>query len=161
MILSLRATTTRGNRIKLNMTDVQKILVGKIVAAQGLRGEVRVQTYTESPADLANLKIDDLDLKFIRAAGRDVAICKIANINDRNAAESLRGTELFINRESLPQLPDGQFYHTDLIGMLVGENRVVDIQNFGAGDILELDNGEMISFANAKVDLERREITIK
>ncbi|MBN1324697.1 MAG: 16S rRNA processing protein RimM [Alphaproteobacteria bacterium] len=147
------------------MSEKSKILIGKIVAAQGLGGDVRVQTFTSEPSDLQTLKIENIDLKFIRTAGRDVAICKISGINDRNAAEELRGTELFINRESLPALPNGEYYQTDLIGMTViinGEEqgKVESIQNFGAGDILEMESGKMISFIGANVDIEKGIIVI-
>ena len=145
------------------MTDNTNILIGKIVAAQGLRGEVRVQTFTSDPSDLKTLKINDIDLTFIRAAGRDIAICKISGINDRNAAEELRGTNLFIDRSSLPELPTGEYYQADLIGMNVIKSgmdvgKVIDIKNFGAGDILEVESGEMISFLGSEIDLENRKI---
>lgn len=147
------------------MSENSKILVGKIVAPQGLRGEVRVQTFTSDPSDIKTLKIENIDLQFIRSVGTDVAICKIYGINDRNEAEKLRGTELFINRQSLPKLPQGEYYQTDLIGMTVmvsGKEigKVSSIQNFGAGDILELESGEMISFIGAGVDLKKGIISI-
>ena len=145
------------------MSGTQKILVGKIVAAQGLRGEVRVQAFTEKPEDLAKLNVG---ADFIRSAGHDIAILKITGVDDRNAAEALRGTELFIARAALPDLPAGEFYHADLIGSkgfrddeVIGT--VAAVHNFGAGDILELDNGEMVSFAGANVDLENKKITLE
>lgn len=142
------------------MSENSKILVGKIVAPQGLRGEVRVQTFTSDPSDIKTLKIENIDLQFIRSVGTDVAICKIYGINDRNEAEKLRGTELFINRQSLPKLPQGEYYQTDLIGMKLivsgtDSGRVVAVHNFGAGDILELESGEMVSFLGAEVDIEK------
>lgn len=93
-------------------------------------------------------------------------IAHIDGIDDRNAAELLRGIELFINRDDLPALPDGEFYQADLIGMHVIRSGltigVVDnIQNYGAGDILELDNGDLVSFVGATVDLENKIIYIK
>ena len=148
------------------MENTNKILVGKIVGAQGLRGEVRVQTFTQNPNDFAKLKVESDKfnngaIKFVRALPSSVIIIdKMEGVDDRTAAEALRGTELFINRDALPDLPDGEFYHTDLIGMTVGENKVVAIHNFGAGDILELDNGEMISFSGANVDLENKRIIL-
>lgn len=153
------------------MSDTNKILVGKIVAPQGLRGEVRVQTYTQNPLDIAKLKVESEnlksdDFKFVRALpNSDVIIAKITGFDDRTAAESLRGTELFILRDSLPELPAGEYYQADLIGMDVERDgttigRVTDMQNFGAGDILELDNGEMISFQNADVDMGNKIIRI-
>ena len=82
-------------------------------------------------------------------------------IDNRTDAENLRGTELFINRADLPALKKGEHYITDLIGMKLITNdkrRVVYVHNFGAGDILELDNGDMIGFNGAVVDYEKKEI---
>lgn len=146
------------------MENTNKILVGKIVGAQGLRGELRVHTYTQNPTDFSGLKVESDkfnpgELKFVRALPSSVIIiAKITGIDDRNAAEALSGTELFISRNDLPPLSEGEFYHTDLIGMMVDQNKVVAVHNFGAGDILELDNGEMVSFSGAKVDLENKKI---
>jgi len=144
------------------MKGQDKILVGKIVGAQGLRGEVRVHTYTESPSDFRDLKFANIDLKFVRALPNSpIIITRVNGVNDRNAAEALRGKELFIDRDALPALPDGEFYYADLIGMKVGDNKVVDIHNFGAGDILELDNGEMVPFNGAKVDFGNKTISFE
>lgn len=152
--------------------DIKNIIViGKIVAPQGLRGEVRVQTYTENPQDFQKLKVKsskfkDGDFKFVRVVpSSDLIIAKIAGFDDRNAAESLRGTELYISRDSLPALGADEYYQADLIGMVVlsgGEpvGTVVTMHNFGAGDILELDNGEMLSFVGADVDMEHRAIIL-
>lgn len=147
------------------MSDVQKILVGKIVAPQGIRGEVRVHTYTAVPDDFKTLKILDLPLKFVRTAGRDVAICRVDGVADRNAAETLRGTELFISRDALPAAGANEYYQADLIGFDVVRDgakigRVACFQNFGAGDIIELDNGDMVSFIGADVDIAARKIKV-
>lgn len=153
------------------MSDAKQILVGKIVAPQGIRGEVRIQTYSENPADFKKFKIQSQkfkseDFKFVRAVPNStVIIAKINGFDDRNAAETLRGTELFINREQLPTLTDNEYYQSDLIGFDVICNGkkigIVDcFQNYGAGDIIELDNGEMVSFIGANVDLEKRIIYV-
>ncbi len=148
------------------MLENSKILVGKIVAPQGLRGEVRVQTYTTNPEDLKDLQIIDHKITFVRRASVDVAIVRVDDINDRNGAENLRGTELYVMRDSLPELNDDEFYQTDLIGMTVimdneSIGTVATMHNFGAGDILELDNGEMFSFNRATVDKNIKTIYIK
>ncbi|MDR2268820.1 MAG: ribosome maturation factor RimM [Rickettsiales bacterium] len=137
------------------MSDRAKILIGEIVAAQGLRGEFRVRTFTESPADFKNL---NAGIRFVRSAGPNAAICGMDGVNDRAAAEKLRGTELFVDRADLPELKKGEHYVADLIGMRIAESsaRVVFVHNFGAGDILELDNGEMIGFNGAVVDYEKK-----
>ena len=153
------------------MSDAKQILVGKIVAPQGIRGEVRVQTYSENPADFKKFKIQSKkfkseDFKFVRAVPNStVIIAKINGFDDRNAAETLRGTELFINREQLPTLTDNEYYQSDLIGFDVIRNGkkigIVDcFQNYGAGDIIELDNGDMVSFIGAVVNTENKTINI-
>lgn len=155
------------------MHNNKHVLVGKIVAPQGIKGDVRVQTYTASPNDLKTLSVHNPKIAsgafhFIRQLNpaSSVIIAHIDGIDDRNAAELLRGIELFINRDDLPALPDGEFYQADLIGMHVIRSGltigVVDnIQNYGAGDILELDNGDLVSFVGATVDLENKIIYIK
>jgi 16S rRNA processing protein RimM len=141
------------------MSGDKKILVGKIAAPQGLHGEFRVRTFTETPADLAEL---NAGVKFVRAAAPNIAICRMDGVNDRAAAEKLCGTELFVGRDELPPIEDGRHYIADLIGMKVigaaadSESHVAAVHNFGAGDILELDNGQMISFNGAAVDYEKK-----
>ena len=154
------------------MKKNDKILVGKIVAPQGVRGEVRVQTYSDTPMDFQKFKdqstkFTEGDFKFVRAVpNSSVIIAKIRGFDDRNAAETLRGTELFIGRDDLPKLNENEYYQTDLIGLSVNQRgniigRVACIQNFGAGDILELENGDMVSFIGATVDFDDRVIYIR
>ena len=136
----------------------KQILVGKIVAPQGVRGEVRVQTYTATPVDMK----DDGAFHFVRAVpSSSVIIARIDGVNDRNAAEMLRGVELFINRDDLPVPGAGEYYQADLIGMRVLRDgveigRIAGFQNFGAGDIIELDNGDFVSFVGANVDFDNK-----
>ena len=154
------------------MLNNDKILVGKIVAPQGVRGEVRVQTYSDTPMDFQKFKVQSTkfnggDFKFVRAVpNSSVIIAKIRGFDDRNAAETLRGTELFIGRDDLPKLNENEYYQTDLIGLSVNQRgniigRVACIQNFGAGDILELENGDMVSFIGATVDFDNGIIYIR
>lgn len=153
------------------MNSDNHILVGKIVAPQGIRGEVRVQAFTEQPSDFQNLAVfgDNISqnaFHFIRTIPHsNVIIARIDGVSDRNTAETLRGTELFISRDSLPATQPGEYYQADLIGMTVVRDgaeigRVACFQNFGAGDIMELDNGEMVAFRGATVDLQNKKIIV-
>lgn len=153
------------------MENQKRILVGKIVAPQGIRGDVRVQTYSENPKDFQKFKIQSSkfstdDFKFIRVVpNSSVIIAHIAGFDDRNAAETLRGTELFIERGTLPELKNDEYYQADLIGFSVIRDgkkvgSVAGFQNFGAGDIIELDNGEYVSFIGANVDMVNKEIKL-
>jgi 16S rRNA processing protein RimM len=154
----------------MNSND-SKILVGKIVAFQGVRGDVRVQTYTATPSDFRDLKIisDKFateDFHFVRALPHtNVIIAHIKGFEDRTVAEVLRGTELFIERNSLPETKDGEYYQSDLIGFtVIRDNKKIGVvegfQNYGAGDIIELDNGEMVSFIGATVDEQQKIIKV-
>ena len=154
------------------MLNNNKILVGKIVAPQGIRGEVRIQTYSDAPMDFKKFniisdKFKAEDFRFVRTIPNStVIIAKINGYDDRNAAETLRGTELFIGREDLPDLGEQEYYQTDLIGLTVNQRgniigRVACIQNFGAGDILELESGDMVSFIGANVDMDARIIYVR
>ncbi|MCQ2598999.1 MAG: ribosome maturation factor RimM [Alphaproteobacteria bacterium] len=155
------------------MSDNKKILVGKIVAPQGIRGDVRIQTYTTTPDDLKKMsilsnKFTGRDFKFIRRLSpvSDVIVAHINGIDDRNSAEKLRNTELFVMRDTLPELHNGEYYQTDLIGFNVMRAGVIIGQiecfhDFGGGDIIELDNGEMLSFIGADVDIQNKVIMVK
>ncbi|MBQ2844456.1 MAG: 16S rRNA processing protein RimM [Alphaproteobacteria bacterium] len=154
------------------MKDEQKILIGKIVAPQGIRGEVRVQSFADKPTDFKTLSVfsnrfTSADFCFVRAVpNSNVVIAKIRGVDDRNTAETLRGTELFVERGALPDLQsENVFYQADLIGFeVVCDNKnigtVVGFQNFGAGDIIELDDGSMVSFVGATVDVENKFIYV-
>jgi len=148
------------------------ILVGKIVAPQGIRGDVRVQTFSEKPSDFQKFKVQSAkfqegDFKFVRIVPNStVIIAHIAGFDDRNAAETLRGTELYIDRGTLPELSSDEYYQADLIGFTVVHDgkkigTVAGFQNFGAGDIIELDNGDYVSFIGANVDITTKTIMVK
>ncbi len=154
----------------LDMNTTNKILVGKIVAPQGIRGEFRVQSFAEKPEDFKKFhiicdKCESERFQFVRVLKQNIIIAKIDGINDRNTVESLRGTELFISRDDLPKLKENEYYQSDLIGFDVIRRGtkigIVDcFQNFGGGDIIELDNGEMVSFKNADVDTKNKTIVV-
>lgn len=154
------------------MPNNKQILVGKIVAPQGIRGDVRIQTFSEKPNDFQKFivqssRFDDGAFKFVRVVpNSSVIIAHIKGFDNRNDAETLRGTELFIDRDTLPKLKNNEYYQTDLIGFSVVRNgqkigTVAGFQNFGAGDIIELDNDEYVSFIGATVDTQNKIVEVK
>lgn len=155
------------------MNTNDKILVGKIVAPQGLRGEFRIQSFARNPNDFKTFhiisdKFAPEQFHFVRVQNQksNMVIAKIDTVSDRNGAENLRGTELFIMRSDLPELKQNEFYQHDLIGFIVVQNGtkigIVDgFQNFGGGDIIELDNGNMVSFSGASVDITKKIVIVK
>jgi len=143
---------------------VQMAVVG---AAHGIKGEVRVKTFTGDPlalGDYGPLYANGgrtLEVLDIRPAGT-VVVVRFKGVADRSAAEGLTGTELFVDRSALPDDGDeDDFYQADLIGLDVRDDtgsaigKVVAVQNFGGGDILDLTlghaKGVLIPFSKAAV----------
>ena len=123
------------------------VTLAAVAGAHGVTGEVRLKLFTESVDSLKRHKSYNggaLTLKSVRAH-KGGAIARFAEINDRNAAEALRSTLLTVLRSELPALADGEYYHSDLIGLRCvsteGEDLgiCVSVENFGAGDILEIE----------------------
>jgi 16S rRNA processing protein RimM len=127
-----------------------RLLLGRIAGAHGIRGEVLIHTYTAAPEDIgAYGPLSDatakrnFDIEIVRATPKGV-VARIAGVADRNAAEGLKGVELYVPRDRLPAAAEGEFYHADLIGLAavgpdgkpIGE--IVAVQNYGAGDLLEI-----------------------
>jgi 16S rRNA processing protein RimM len=129
----------------------QKILVGVFGAAHGIRGEVRLKSYTADPAAIGGYgPLYDgggarrFSIDALRPIGKDLFVARVAGVADRSAAEALNGTELFVPRDALSAPEEEEFYYADLIGLRVenedGEifGTVVAVHNFGAGDIVEI-----------------------
>ena len=120
------------------------VTLAVIIGAHGVTGEVRLKVFTEDLKNYQRFNDGTLTLKSVRP-GSNGAIARIAEINDRNAAEAMRGTELTVPRSALPPLEEGEYYHTDLLGLpavsTTGEDlgRVVAIDDFGAGDVIEIE----------------------
>ena len=131
------------------MTTFDKpVTLAAITGAHGVTGEVRLKLFGEGLETLKlhkNFNEGALTLKKLRDDGKGGAIARFAEVPDRTAAEQLRGTVLTVPRSTLPPLEEGEYYHADLIGLAVetdaGEalGTVVGVENYGAGDILEIE----------------------
>ena len=127
----------------------KSVVLAALTGAHGVTGEVRLKLFGEGVAALKRHKsFNDgaLTLKSVRDDNKGGAIARFAEIADRTAAEALRGTLLSVPRSALPPLDEGEYYHVDLIGLAAmsdtGEplGTVVAVENFGAGDILEIES---------------------
>lgn len=124
--------------------DDRLVTLAVIIGAHGVAGEVRLKSFADDLANYRSFNDGALTLKSIRA-GNNGAIARFAEIADRNAAEAMRGTELAVARSELPPLEDGEYYHADLMGLAVIDDagtdigRVVGVENFGAGDVIEIE----------------------
>ncbi|HET9573980.1 MAG TPA: ribosome maturation factor RimM [Methyloceanibacter sp.] len=127
----------------------ERVLLGEIGAAQGLKGEVRLHSFTEEEeAITAYGPLEDetghvIEIEALRATPKAL-IARVKGVTTREGAEALTGTKLYIPRSRLPEREEEEWYHAELIGLAaldrdgVTIGRVVAIQNFGAGDLLEL-----------------------
>jgi 16S rRNA processing protein RimM len=127
------------------------VCVATVAAAHGVRGALRLRSFTERPEDVAAYgPVYDrhgrllFELRVIGRA-RGGVLVHIAGISDRSAAEALRGAELYVPRAALPELDPDEFYRTDLEGLIVERadgsrlGTVRSLDNFGAGDVLEVE----------------------
>ncbi|WP_316858346.1 ribosome maturation factor RimM [uncultured Cohaesibacter sp.] len=127
-----------------------KICIAQIGAAHGVRGEVRLKLFSDDPDaffQYGPLENADGSRRFeIQSArlSKTVYVCRIKGLNDRNEAESLNGVRLYVDRDKLPELEEEEFYHSDLIGLEArledgtSLGSIVAIQDFGAGDMLDV-----------------------
>ena len=145
-----------------------RILLGRITAAHGIRGEVVVHSFAAEPSDIAcygalsdKAGARSFTLTVVRDTGKGV-VCRINGVSDRNAAEALVGGELYVERAKLPAAAEDEFYHADLIGLAAVSpdsnviGRVVGVHNFGAGDLIEIalegtSKTELLVFSDAFV----------
>ena len=128
----------------------ERICVAQIGAAHGIRGEVKLKSFTADPMavnDYGPLESEDGSARFTIETVRPAKghlVARFRGVDDRNAAERLTSIKLFVPRERLPPADDGEFYHADLIGLSAvtadgtAVGTVVAIHDFGAGNILEL-----------------------
>ena len=134
--------------------DEARVLVGMFGAAQGVRGEVRIKSYTGEPRDIGAygpLVTEDGRRAFtvlsLRPIKDNMLVARIEGIGDREAAAALTNMRLFVPRDRLPPPEPDEFYHIDLIGLAAEDEdgvvlgRVKGVANHGAGDILEIAPG--------------------
>ena len=130
--------------------DKQKmVIMGIITAPHGVRGQMKVKIFCERAKDLTAygpLSLEDgtaLPLQ-IKGFTKGLAICSAASVSDRDAAEALKGSTLYLERDKLPELDEGEIYQADLLGMQVCSSdgtllgKVVGFHDFGAGEIVEI-----------------------
>jgi 16S rRNA processing protein RimM len=163
-----------------SITKPERILLAHIASAHGIRGELLLKTYTAAPADVAaygplsdTAGARQFSVRVVRVTPKGV-IVRIKGVDDRNAAEALQRTALYVDRTRLPATATDEFYHTDLIGLATinasGDTfgRIAEVLDFGAGTILEIKlqtaaKTELVPFTKAcvpTVDLASRQVTV-
>lgn len=127
-----------------------KVCVGAIAGAFGVKGEVRLKSFCAEPEAIATygpLSSEDgsasWQVKILRPVKGGFA-AQLSDVSNKSAADALRGTRLYAPRDRLPDLPDDEYYHADLINVAVVDTggveigRVRSVLNHGAGDLLEI-----------------------
>ncbi|MGE3832333.1 MAG: ribosome maturation factor RimM [Parvibaculaceae bacterium] len=155
------------------------VRVGVITGAHGIRGEVKLRSFTANPDQIANYGPlvtsggSTVEIETLRVQ-KDGFIARLSGVANRNAAEALKGQELFIARAALPEAQEDEVYVHDLVGMKAkladGETlgHVVGLVNFGAGDLIEIGRVEseetvFVPFAESyvqKIDRGRKRIVL-
>jgi 16S rRNA processing protein RimM len=129
------------------VTSDAPVTLAVITGAHGVAGEVRLKLFTADLSGYRSFNGGSLTMKSLRSG-----IARFAEVADRNAAEALRGTALTVPRSALPPLEDGEYYHVDLIGLPCVSTegaplgRVVAIDDFGAGDVIEVERPDAKRF---------------
>lgn len=157
---------------------MDKIKIGKIVNTVGLKGEVKVYNYSDRSEIYENtshiyVENDLTAVESVRVQ-KNMVILKLEGISDRDRAEALRGRELYVTEEDLPELPQGQYYVRDIIGMAVREENgtflgeVTDVIQNTAQDIFEVkkQGGKKVLIPKVdefvlNIDIEKKEILVR
>lgn len=151
------------------------VCIAMITTAHGVKGQVKVKSYTKNPEDFAKYgAVSDGKRTFsVKVVGKigDQFLVQLDTVKDRTTAEAMRGVKLYVNRNVLPELAENEFYYTDLIGLTAKTTdgkilgQVKAIHNFGAGDMLEIgENVDFLSFTNEtvpEIDLENKTLIVR
>ena len=132
------------------MSKQNLIEIGSFVGVHGIKGEVKLKSFTEIPENIFSFKEifietsdDPIKLNFVRKF-KQIFVCKIENVETRSDAENFTGLKLFVSRESFPKLNDEEFYHSDLLNFQVYNlnkesfGKIISLENFGAGLLAEV-----------------------
>ncbi|MDJ0860325.1 MAG: ribosome maturation factor RimM [Dinoroseobacter sp.] len=127
----------------------EKVCVGAIAGAFGVKGEIRLKSFCAEPEDIATygpLFFEDGRSVTLKLTGqvKNGLSARLDNVRSKEAADALKGKRLYADRTALPHLPDDEFYHADLMGLEVVDTggtvlgKVAAVHNHGAGDLLEV-----------------------
>ncbi|MGE5563901.1 MAG: ribosome maturation factor RimM [Bacillota bacterium] len=127
----------------------RRIALAAVAGAHGVKGELRLKLFTDSPDNLkryGQLYVGGAPRRLldIKQSGK-TPVARFEGVSDRSAAEALRGTLVEVDRSALPPLEEGEYYHADLIGLPAEDGNgsrlgtVVAVENYGAGDLLEIE----------------------
>jgi 16S rRNA processing protein RimM len=160
------------------LSNINLIEIGCFVGVHGIKGQVKLNSFTEIPESIFNYKEfflekneNVLKLKLISKVKQNL-ICKIENVETRNEAEKYRGLKLFIKKDSLPKLEESEFYHRDLIEFQVYNlkkesfGKIQSFNDFGGGLLIEVKKENKLFYLPVgndfleDIDYEQKEVII-
>lgn len=157
-----------------NDRSERKIALAAVAGAHGIKGELRLKLFSDSIESLSrheSLFVGGVERRLlsVRDAGK-TAVVRVEGVSDRSGAELLRGSLVEIDREALPALEEGEYYHADLIGLSAVDRDgnpvgvVTGVENYGAGDLLEIARKDgraaLIPFKKDIADLDAGRIVL-
>jgi 16S rRNA processing protein RimM len=144
----------------------RRIALAAVAGAHGVKGEVRLKLFSDSVESLSaqkELYVGGAKRRLLSVRDGKMPVARFEGIADRSAAEALRGSLIEIDRSALPPLEEGEYYHSDLVGLTAvdGDGKtvgtVVAVENYGAGDLLEIEveggKTSLITFKDGVADL--------
>jgi 16S rRNA processing protein RimM len=150
-----------------------RVTLAAIAGAHGIGGEVRLKLFAEGIESLkrhAEVRVGERTLTLASVKAGKAPIVRFSEIEDRSAAEALRGELLTVPRSALPPLEEGEYYHADLIGLPCESDAgdplgsIVAVENFGAGDIIEIEKPDgrrtMVPFREGVADLREGRVVV-
>lgn len=152
----------------------RRVVLAAVAGAHGIKGELRLKLFTDTAESLAHHQAvfvggQARKLESIRDSGK-TAIARLSGVSDRSAAEALRGKLVEVDRDALPPLREGEYYHADLIGLPCvaadgsSLGSVVAVENFGAGDLLEIEDPvgkrTLVPFKPTVADLQEGRVVV-
>ena len=146
---------------------MERIALAAVSGAHGVKGEVRLKLFSDSIESLSRhtkLLVGNVERRLISVRdGGKAAVARFEGISDRSGAEALRGSLVEVARDALPPLEEGEYYYADLVGLCAEDGAgqaigtVVAVENYGAGDLLEIETAagkrSLIPFRDGVADL--------
>ena len=157
---------------------MEKIQIGKIVKAVGIKGEVKVYSYSNSEEryeEKQHIYVENVKYTIEKSRfSKNIATLKLSGIDDRNAAEALKDSDIYIDESDLPVLSDGEYYIRDMIGITVVDDkgntigRLSDVIQNSAQDLyeVEMEDGKKILIPAVEefilsIDIESKQMNVK
>jgi 16S rRNA processing protein RimM len=151
----------------------RRIALAAVAGAHGIKGEVRLKLFSQSVESLSRYKklfVGGAELRLLAVRDGKMAVARFEGVSDRDAAEALRGSLVEVDRDQMPALEEGEYYYADVIGLpaVDGDGNdvglVVAVENFGAGDLLEIETVDrkrsLIPFKPGIADLDDNRIVL-